>query len=114
MNNWTLPVKVAALILASVVNVAIAWLVAYMVNLHTFLSIGFNMRNEEPWFTQRDIIILLAVNVAVGLVAAFVSSFILTKLNQLLVPSNVAKILSKLVFVLVGVALMRNFLPMLT
>ena len=91
-------------------NVVAALWLASLAHLFVYLTIGFNAHAQEPWFTTRDIAIIIGVDTISAFAVALAASKILLLFNRTLkLLPKLASGLSNIVFISIGVALITAF-----
>ena len=102
--------KGAILAFALLLNTVTALCLASLIRLFTYLTIGFSTSNQAPWFTTREIVIIIGVDTVAALIVAFTASRILLIINRVLtLPPKLASNFSNIVFVSIGLALIVTF-----
>ncbi len=104
MTRWAL------LGFAVLLNIVAALWLASLTRLFAYLTIGFNSHNQGLWFTTREIITIIVVDMVAAFVVAFTASKVLLLVNRVLKLSpKLASGFASIVFVSIGVTLIVTF-----
>ncbi|HEX8235225.1 MAG TPA: hypothetical protein VF600_04660 [Abditibacteriaceae bacterium] len=110
MSTQTSITRGPIIVFAALLSTIVALCLASLTRLFTYLTIGFNTHNQEPWLSTREVVTIIGVDTVTAFIVAFTASRVLLLVNRVLkLPPKLASGLPNIVFVSMGIALIVTF-----